>query len=232
MDSDADKTRMIRRSRPEAGREAIPSENADINSDATRIVRGDLTPSPTPPSFPSEDDDATRLLNQPSAEEQSKISEAAIVEGVDSDKTQLMRRSPAGNSVSTPVISDSLPGSSIHDPVTGWFVIVAGPGKGSQVAVGEQDNRVGRGGGAESARVCLDYGDVGISRSNAFIIRYDPKKRKFKILPGEGTNIVYVNDEDLDSPSELKAGDIIELSETKLRFIPFCGDDFDWVDTE
>ena len=64
------------------------------------------------------------------------------------------------------------------------------------------------------------------------MLRYDPKKRRFKILPGEGTNIVYVNDNDLDSPTKLSAGDVIEVSETKLRFVPFCGEGFDWADTE
>jgi len=128
------------------------------------------------------------------------------------------------------VISE--PGSSIDDPVTGWLVIVGGPGKGSQVAIGEQDNRVGRGGGDESPRVRLDFGDSGISRTNAFVLRYDPKKRRFKLLPGEGANIVYLNDEDLDGPTELKAGDIIELSNTKLRFTPFCGESFDWEDID
>jgi pSer/pThr/pTyr-binding forkhead associated (FHA) protein len=73
---------------------------------------------------------------------------------------------------------------------------------------------------------------MGISRSNAFTVRYDPKKRRFKILPGGGSNIVYLNDDDLDGPSLLQSGDIIEVSDTKLRFIPFCGEDFDWSDTE
>jgi len=118
------------------------------------------------------------------------------------------------------------------DPVVGWLVVIEGPGQGSMICVGEQDNRVGRGGGSDTPRVCLNFGDGGIPRSNAFVLRYDPKKRRFKILPGEGANIVYLNDDDLDSPTTLKSGDIIEVSETKLRFAPFCGEDFDWADTE
>ena len=116
--------------------------------------------------------------------------------------------------------------------MVGWLVVIDGPGKGSMVCLGEQDNRVGRGGGSDGSRVCLNFGDGGISRSNAFVLRYDPKKRRFKILPGEGANIVYLNDEDLDSPKALKPRDVIEVSETKLCFIPFCGEEFDWADTE
>lgn len=224
MDSDADKTRMIRRARPaqEQGDQGAP-----VDPDATRIIK----PVGSPPAIPADggDDDATRLLNQPG--------QTAPVAGAtgsdDSDKTQLVRRSSAGKSAPSPASSGSAgPGSSIDDPVTGWLVVVSGPGKGKQVAVGEQDNHVGRGGGSDAPRVAIDFGDHGISRSNAFVLRYDPKKRRFKVLPGEGTNIVYLNEDDLDGPTELKAGDVIEVSETKLRFVPFCGEGFDWSDTE
>lgn len=229
MDSDADKTRMIRRTRPEPSQGAECSENTDVDPDATRIVHEGTKPHAAPPIPPAaEDDDVTRRLNTPPAESEL-ISQS---ENVDSDKTQLMRRSSASQSAPAPVTAESVPGSSINDPVTAWLVVISGPGKGSQVALGEQDNRVGRGGGEETPRVSLNFGDAGISRTNAFVVRYDPKKRRFKLLPGEGTNIVYLNEEDLDSPTELNAGDVIELSETKLRFTPFCGEGFDWEDTE
>ena len=223
MDSDADKTRMIRRARPEQQQsgDAPADQGAPQDPDATRIIK----PTGTPPVLPSgqDDDDATRLLNQPG--------QPASVGGVDddSDKTQLVRRSSAGKSAPEEESSASAgPGTSTDDPVTGWLVVVSGPGKGNQVAVGEQDNHIGR----SDARVAIDFGDRGISRSNAFVLRYDPKKRRFKILPGEGTNIVYLNDDDLDGPTDLKAGDVIEVSETKLRFVPFCGEAFDWADTD
>lgn len=228
MDSDADKTRMIRRNRPDAEQGAVRPDVQNQDPDATRIIQGGNDVPATPPNIPDAvavpDDDPTRLLNQPSA---ARPADAVPAGDVDSDKTQLMRRKK------TPAApASAAPTSCIDDPVTGWLVVIDGPGKGSQVAVGEQDNRVGRGGGDESPRVTLDFGDAGISRTNAFILRYDPKKRRFKLLPGEGSNIVYVNGEDLDGPTELKDGDVIELSNTKLRFAPFCGEGFDWEDTE
>lgn len=231
MDSDADKTRMIRRNRTEPP-QAPPLPGAqnqqDADPDATRIIQGGTPPAPAAPGNAAvPDDDPTRLLNQPSA---ARPQEAAPPAGdVDSDKTQLMRRSTGKK---RPVAGAADAPSALNDPVTGWLVVIDGPGKGGQVAVGEQDNRVGRGGGDEKPRVCLNFGDPGISRSNAFIIRYDPKKRRFKLLPGEGSNIVYLNGDDLDSPTEIKDGDVIELSRTKLRFTPFCGENFDWADTE
>lgn len=225
MDSDADKTRMIRRARPGQEQGGQADQGASPDPDATRIIK----PAGVPPSILSssgEEEDATRLLNQPGQA-------SAPDGGADGDKTQLVRRSSAGKSTPASGASSSAgPGTSTDDPVTGWLVVISGPGKGNQVAVGEQDNHVGRGGGSDAPRVAIDFGDQGISRSNAFVLRYDPKKRRFKILPGEGTNIVYLNDEDLDSPKELKAGDVIEVSETTLRFVPFCGKGFDWSDTE
>jgi len=233
MDTDADKTRMIRRSRPGHEPAAQPpplSGQADqpADPDVTRIIHpgGNMPKSPAL-AYGGEDDDATRLINQPTSPQS--------ISADDSDKTQLMRRSSKGKVVvaeSSDQSEGSGPGSSMNDPVVGWLVVVAGPGKGSQVAVGEQDNHVGRGGDSGSPRVCLDFGDRGISRSNAFVLRYDPKKRRFKIFPGKGSNIIYLNDDDLDHPTEIHTGDIIEISETKLRFVSFCGADFDWADLD
>lgn len=229
---------MIRRSRPAqdsggSGGNTPPPLSAQhgqpVDPDATRILQPQVGGAPIPASS-EVDDDATRLIHQPS----QPLSNSPT-SGDDSDKTQLVRRSSslkgAGDAVSDPSAASG-PGTSMDDPVVGWLVIVSGPGKGSHVAVGEQDNHVGRGGGSESPRVQLDFGDRGISRSNAFVIRYDPKKRRFKILPGKGSNIIYLNDDDLDHPTEIKSGDVIEVSETKLRFVSFCGGDFDWADCD
>ncbi|NWK54080.1 FHA domain-containing protein [Verrucomicrobiaceae bacterium N1E253] len=238
MDSDADKTRMIRRSRPasDAGTPATPPKLPDTSHhdpDATRIIQPNQAPQPSLHQVPETggiDDDATRLIAQPNPGLDPGAPQSAGVD--DSDKTKLVRRSSGGAASVATTGSSQGPGTSMDDPVTGWLVVIDGPGKGNQVAIGEQDNHVGRSGGADGARVCLDFGDHGISRNNAFVLRYDPKKRRFKILPGEGANIVYLNDDDLDVPTEIKAGDVIELSDTKLRFVPFCGPEFDWVDTE
>ncbi|MCP5536129.1 MAG: FHA domain-containing protein [Akkermansiaceae bacterium] len=240
MDPDSDKTRIIR-SNKATPQPPAPSDQDD--ADATRILK------PTghaarPLSDQVNDPDETRIL--PRAGGATPVTDIPLVGGlgdsppaggndatriIDSSKTKLVRRSSVQNQ-SVEAGPSGGPGSSMADPVVGWLVVIDGPGQGSMICIGEQDNRVGRGGGHDAPRVCLGFGDAGISRSNAFVIRYDPKKRRFKILPGEGANIVYLNDEDLDSPTALKPGDIIEVSETKLRFAPFCGNDFDWADVE
>jgi hypothetical protein len=204
-----------------------------MDSDKTRIIRPS-SGQPTPTSTIGGDDDLTRILTRVSTVTDISLNPQVDESlggstNLDPSQTKLVRRS---SSTSTATGKSQGPGSSMDDPVVAWLVVVKGPGKGSMICLGEQDNRIGRGGVGETPRVCLNFGDEGISRTNAFVIRYDPKKRRFKILPGESANIVYLNDEDLDSPMALNLGDIIEVSKTKLRFVPFCGENFDWEDVE
>jgi len=193
-----------------------PSVSETDDNDATRILRPEeRIYRPKHQDAPA-DGDATRVLQRSGGDDAT------------SQKTQLLRRPFQAASPPLP----TGPGSSLDDPVTGWLVIIEGAGKGNQIPIGEQDNKAGRGGGLDHPRLSLDFGDRGIPRNNAFTVRYNPKNRRFKLLPGEGSNIVYLNNDDLDGPVELNAGDIIEISETKLRFAPLCGEGFDWKDSE
>ena len=70
--------------------------------------------------------------------------------------------------------------------------------------------------------------DNGISRDNHAIVSYNPKNNSFKILPGDGHGLTYLNDDEVLTPMELKRGDIVEIGKTKLMFVPFCGESFKW----
>ena len=185
------------------------------------------------------DDDKTRLVRSGrsnTSEDQEKTtiipSKTSPLIQDDGERTQMIRRPVSSRAdISSMVSTSHAPGSSGDDPVTGWLIVVAGPGKGQYVALGEQDNRIGRGGGEDPPRVSMDFGDKGIARNNAFIIRYDPRKRRFKILPGGGTNIVYLNEKALDAPALIDIMDVIDVSETQLLFMPLCSSHFDWSDT-
>jgi hypothetical protein len=113
----------------------------------------------------------------------------------------------------------------IADPVVGWLAIVEGPGRGASLNVGYGNNRIGR---APTENISLDFGDEEISRENHATITFDGRHRRFYILPGQGRNLVYVNDQPVMSPLELGGGEEIMLGQTKLRFVPFCGKSFDW----
>lgn len=118
------------------------------------------------------------------------------------------------------------------DPVVGWLVVVRGNGRGNAVRLGYGMNTMGR---DASQRVCLNFGDEGISRINHARLVYDPRARKFSIAPGDGVNLTYIsvpggNPEALLAPTELVGGSSIQMGDTELRFIPLCGPEFDWQD--
>ena len=117
----------------------------------------------------------------------------------------------------------------MDDPVVGWLVIVEGPGKGRSVQLGYGSNSLGRG---ATDRVKLDFGDDQISRNGHAVVTYDPRGRKFYVQHGGGTNLTYLGDQPVLTPAELPPLSEIGIGNTVLRFVPFCGTEFDWQDSE
>ena len=110
------------------------------------------------------------------------------------------------------------------DPVVGWLVCIEGAEKGRDYRIHSEKNRIGR---AESMDIVLK-GDETISRENHAYVIFNPKKITFRIEPGEGRGLIYVNDEEVIGSTELNPYDIIEIGECKYTFASFCGDRFDW----
>ena len=117
----------------------------------------------------------------------------------------------------------------MDDPVVGWLVVVEGPGKGQAMQLGYGSNPLGRG---ATDRVKLDFGDDQISRNGHAVVTYDPRGRKFYLQHGGGTNLTYLGDQPVLAPAELSALSHISIGNTILRFVPLCGAEFDWQDTE
>ena len=111
------------------------------------------------------------------------------------------------------------------DPPVGWLVVIAGPGQGATLTLGNGVNAIGR---DASQRLPLDFGDELISRVNHAQITYDPRGKKLYIQHGGGANLTYVNDEPVLALRELTANTHIVLGATTLRFVPLCGEAFDW----
>ncbi len=114
-------------------------------------------------------------------------------------------------------------------PVVGWLVIVDGPGRGVSIELGYGMNIVGRGG---KNRIVLDFGDDRISEDDHFRIAYDAKNRKFHLLPGRGTNLLYIAGDPLLSPQLLTSATDFKVGDTSLRFVALCGPDWDWPGVE
>ena len=114
------------------------------------------------------------------------------------------------------------------DPVVGWLACVAGPSRGKSYTIRGGVNSIGR---SERMDIVIT-GDLKISSENHAKISYSDKHNRFNILPGEGRNIVYLNDEEVFTPMPLNAYDLIDFGETKLLFIPLCGERFTWKTEE
>jgi hypothetical protein len=111
--------------------------------------------------------------------------------------------------------------------VTGWLVVVGGPGRGKFTAVYDGMNSIGR--GADQAAQ-LNFGDESISRSEHAFVTYDYKDRKFYLHHGSKANIVRLNDQPVLQPTELHSGDTVFIGSTTLKFVAMCGAGFDWTD--
>ncbi len=117
--------------------------------------------------------------------------------------------------------------SAMDDPPVGWLVVVSGPGQGNYMAIGNGSNSVGR---DERERVCVDFGDELISRSDHSTITYDPRGKKFYLQHGAGKNLTYLEGKPVLAPTELPGFSRITIGNTELLFIPLCCDQFDWDD--
>jgi hypothetical protein len=211
-------------------------------NDKTRLIRrssqGDAGAAQQPPQSPSQypgnprDPEETvyggHAAGRPGNPDQTRILRRGDQAGAapppaaeTSDRTVLVRRSSA-SAAGVPSPAEDLP----EGPVVGWLVVVEGPGRGKSVTLGYGMNNIGREAGN---RVVLNFGDMEISRTKHATVTYDPRGRKFFIQHGESSNLTYVGESPVLTPLELKSGDIIRLGDTTvLKFIPLCGDDFNW----
>ena len=114
------------------------------------------------------------------------------------------------------------------DPPVGFLIQITGGNKGKFYPIHSERNSIGRANGND---VVLK-GDLGVSRESNAVLSYDPRARAFHLIPGEGKAIVYVNGEELLAPRALSSYDCVEISDTALLFLPFCGEKFAWEDLE
>jgi hypothetical protein len=111
------------------------------------------------------------------------------------------------------------------DPVVGWLVVLDGPGRGHAVSIGYGMNALGR---DDDQRLKFDFGDDKISRARHALITFDPRSCRFFIQHGGGRNLTYLGSEPLLNVAELSGGEDIQVGDTKLRFVAFCGKEFRW----
>ncbi len=109
--------------------------------------------------------------------------------------------------------------------VRGWLVCLEGARRGEDFKIHGEKNTIGRGGEND---IKLDF-DTSISKGVNAIISYDLRNNKFFIFwGGQSKNNIYVNNQMLMTPIELKDYDVIEIGSTKMIFRTLCNDEFNW----
>ena len=111
------------------------------------------------------------------------------------------------------------------EPVVGWLACIDGARRGQSFTLHEGKNFIGRGDDMDIQIL----GDTAISRNNHACIAYDPKNRKFILIPGDSDGIVYLENKSIFHATELMDLNRIQIGNTILVFRPLCGDHFSWI---
>lgn len=110
-------------------------------------------------------------------------------------------------------------------PVVGWLVCIDGAGTGKDYRLMPKINTVGRGANHD---VNIED-DVQISSHVQAKIAYDPMHNNFTLVSGEGAGTLnYLNGNAVYTYASLEAYDVVKMGNTKLMFVPFCSDRFQW----
>ncbi len=110
------------------------------------------------------------------------------------------------------------------EPVCGWLVAVSGGHFGESFELYSGKNTIGRN---QNNRIILNR-DPAVSREHHAILVFEPKKRNYFLQPGDSSGLTYLNGDYIMETKQLNRGDFIELGESKLLFVPLCGEDFSW----
>ena len=107
-------------------------------------------------------------------------------------------------------------------PVAGWLVCTEGKERGRDYPIRTGRNFVGR---ARNMDIVLSD-DPMVSREKHFSIAYEPHNVSFAIIAGQGDT--YLNGNRVTEPTELSDGDMIEVGESRLVFVPYCTKERKW----
>jgi hypothetical protein len=111
------------------------------------------------------------------------------------------------------------------DPVVGWLVIISEPGRGQALPLRYGVNDIGY---SDKSRVRLNFGDEAIALDNQAAIIYTGGSRRFYLQSMVAE--VWVGGQPTQSSIQLNGGEVLQLGQTQLKFVPLCGLDFDWRD--
>ena len=105
-----------------------------------------------------------------------------------------------------------------------WLICVDGINKGRSYEI-----RSGRSfiGSADNMDIQI-LGDSTIDEHRHAGIAFDPLTQTAKLLPGESHGLVYLNDDAIYVPQDLKSHARISIGKSEFMYIPFCDDNYHW----
>lgn len=195
-----------------------PSRAADPSVDGDETIVIQLTDDRTPPP-----PDEIRLEFEPAAAEKptpaSAVTRARAAQP--GEDTEVLRI----GDLQSPSAARATARPEQEANTSAWLVVVAGPHRGRCFRIRLGRNTIGRDTGNT---VALDVDDDAISKDGHVTVAADPKTRKFFVVPGNSTNLAYVNDQPLLEAREIGDGAKIQLGATMLAFVQFYGKYVDW----
>lgn len=177
-------------------------------------------------------DQTTVPLNIPDAPQPANevtepltVSQPVVSQPVVSQPANVTAPTVSDDDRTLPVTADMLDGMAEKPaPVVGWLVCTDGVNKGTDYRLHQGRNFIGR---SPEMDVCI-LGDNTVSRSSHAIVVYDPRSNVYLAQPGSSKELFYVNDKLVLNPVELKTMDLLNIGDTKLMFVPLCGEQFHW----
>jgi len=115
-----------------------------------------------------------------------------------------------------------------QDRVCGWLVCVKGVNKGRDYKIRPGKNFIGSG---NAMKICIK-GDKRVYKRNHAILLYDSKTSKMMLLPGDSHGMVYLENQAIYEPTEVKDFNDIEIGDSVFKFAPFCSGGLNWEDFE
>lgn len=113
-------------------------------------------------------------------------------------------------------------------PVAGWLVCIEGPDKGKDFRILAGRNLIGR---SSSNKYQVNLSDMNISRSEAVAsIAYDDRHHEFIFGAGSYGNLLpFVDGQPCMNQVPIGSYSRIEIGQSTLIFVPFCGEKFTWT---
>ncbi|MCK0141497.1 FHA domain-containing protein [Aliiroseovarius sp. F20344] len=199
-----------------------------MTEDADEAVMSEVVKTVQTDDLPDAGSDIA-LTEAPEADEEPEVTAAPAPS---SDRSDRVKTTFLGFERPENPVQDSMEADPVAKQVVatntfpvGWLVITDGPGRGTSFSLVEGLAQIGRN---DDQAVQLDFGDNGISRAGHAVVAYNSEDQTCYLGHGGKANLVRLNGGPVLSTVPLSTGDKIRISDTTLRFVSFCDENFDW----